>query len=67
MAVLLRMTWIAAKGRADLLKHCHVAIIAGRLKILPPGVLVRGDGGTIDFTWSVYRRETVRGTCWLRA
>ena len=50
LAVLLRMTWIAAKGRADLLKHCHLAIIAGRLKILPPGVLDRGDGGTTDFT-----------------
>ena len=30
LAVLLRMTWIAAKGRADLLKHCHTAIIVGR-------------------------------------
>ena len=30
LAVLLRMTWIAAKARADLLKHCRGAIIAGR-------------------------------------
>jgi DNA polymerase I-like protein with 3'-5' exonuclease and polymerase domains len=67
LAVLLRMTWIAAKRRADLLKHCHMAIIAGRLKILPPGVLDHGDGGTTDFTWFIYRRETVKGTCWLRA
>jgi hypothetical protein len=26
LAVLLRMTWIAAKARADLLKHCQMAI-----------------------------------------
>jgi hypothetical protein len=37
LAVLLRMTWIAAKARADLLKYCDAVIIAGRLKMLPPG------------------------------
>ena len=59
LAVLLRMTWIAAKARADLLKHCHTAIIAGRLKMLPPGVQDRGHGGTIDFAWFTIRREIV--------
>ena len=43
LAVLLRMIWIAAKGRADLLKHCHADIIAGRLKMLPPGARDRGQ------------------------
>jgi hypothetical protein len=33
LAVLLRMTWIAAKGRADLLKHCHTAIIVGLMSV----------------------------------
>ena len=36
VAVLLRLNWIAAKARADLLTHCHTEIIAGRLKLLPP-------------------------------
>ena len=55
LAVLLRMTWIAAKGRAALLKHCHTAIIAGRLKMLPPGTLDRGHSGTPDFAWIIMR------------
>jgi len=66
LAVLLRMTWIAAKGRADLLKHCHTAIIAGRLKMLPPGAQDRGHGGTTDFAWFIMRREIVDGTRLLR-
>jgi hypothetical protein len=67
LAVLLRTVWINAIRRADLLKHCHMEIIAGSLKMLPPGVLDRGDGGTVDFAWFIYRRETVKGTCLLRA
>jgi hypothetical protein len=63
----LRTTWIAAKARAGLLEHYHTAIIAGRLKMLPPGVLDRGDGGTTDFTWFIYLREAVKSTCLLRA
>ena len=62
LAVLLRMNWIAAKGRADLLKHCHTAIIAGRLKMLPPGALDRGHSGTTDFAWFIMSRETVKAT-----
>jgi len=67
LAVLLRMTWIAAKGRGDLLKHCHTAIIAGRLKMLPPGARDRGHGGTTDFAWFVMRREIVHATRLVRA
>src|SRR5262245_47505472 len=58
LAVLLRMTWIAAKGRADLLQHCHTALIAGRLKMLPPGAQDRGHSGTTDFAWFIMKRET---------
>jgi len=62
-AVLLRMTWIAAKGRADLLKHCNTEIIAGRLKMLPPDALDRGLSGTTDFSWFIMSREAaVNGT-----
>jgi hypothetical protein len=67
LAVLLRMTWIAAKARADLLKHCNTAIIAGRLKMLPPEAQDRGHGGTTDFTWFVMGPAQVNGTCWVRA
>ena len=51
------MTWIAAKARADLLKHCHTGIIAGRLKMLPPEAEDRGHGGTTDFAWFIMSRE----------
>ena len=61
-AVLLRWNWIAAKGRADLLKHCHAVIIAGRLKMLPPGALDLGHGATTDFAWFIMRREVVLAT-----
>ena len=60
LAVLLRMTWIAAKGRADLLQHCHTALIAGRLKMLPPGAQDRGHSGTTDFAWLIMKRETAQ-------
>ena len=66
LAVLLRMTWIAAKGRPDLLKHCHTAIIAGRLKMLPPGAQDRGHSGTTDFSWFIMNRKTVNATCLIR-
>jgi hypothetical protein len=62
LAVLLRMTWIAAKGRANLLKHCHMDIIMGRLKMLPPGARDRGHGGTTDFSWFIFRQEIVQAT-----
>jgi len=63
LAVLLRMTWIAAKGRADLLRHYHAEIIAGRLRMLPPDALDRGHSGTTDFSWFIMSREAaVNGT-----
>jgi hypothetical protein len=62
LAVLLRMTWIAAKSRADLLKHYRAIIVAGRLKMLPPGARDRGHGGTTDFAWFIMGREIVSAT-----
>lgn len=62
LAVLLRMTWIAAKARAVLLKHCHTIIIAGRLKMLPPGAQDRGHGGTTDFAWFIMNPEIASAT-----
>ena len=59
LVVLLRTVWINAISRADLLKHCHVEIIAGRLKMLPPGAQDRGHSGTTDFAWFIMRREIV--------
>ena len=59
LAVLLRVSWMNAKGRSDLLKHYHDIIVAGRLKMLPPGTQDRGHGGTTDFAWFIMRRETV--------
>ena len=59
LAVLLRSVWINAIRRADLLKHCHVEIIAGRLKMLPPSAQDRGHSGTTDFAWFIMRREIV--------
>ena len=61
------MTWIAAKARSDLLKHYHKAIIAGRLKMLPPEAQDRGHGGTTDFTRFVMGPAQVKGTCWVLA
>ena len=57
LAVLLHTNGITAKSRADLLKHCHTEIIAGRLKMLPPGVQDRGHSGTMDFSWFIMSRE----------
>jgi hypothetical protein len=67
LAALLRMNWIAAKARADLLKQCHATIIAGRLKMLPPGAVDRGQGATTDFSWFVFGRQIVGGTRVIRA
>ena len=67
LAALLRMNWRAAKGRADLLPHVHLEVIAGRLKMLPPGAVDRGHGGTTDFSWFVFRRQTVKASRIIRA
>ena len=67
LAVLLRMNWRAAKGRADLLPYIHTEVIAGRLKMLPPGAIDRGHGGTTDFSWFVFGRQAVKGSRIIRA
>ena len=54
LAVLLRLTWIAAKRRADLLAHLRKIIICGRCKMLPPDVPDEGHGGTVDFAWMIF-------------
>jgi hypothetical protein len=59
LAVLLRMNWRAAKSRADPLRYVHFEVIAGRLKMLPPGAVDRGQGGTTDFCWFVFKRQPV--------
>jgi len=55
VCVLLRLTWIAAKKRADLLPHIEKIIICGRLKMLPPDVVDKGMSPTVDFAWFVFR------------
>jgi hypothetical protein len=59
LAVLLRTVWINAIKRADLLPHVHLEVIAGRLKMLPPGARDLGHNGTTDFAWFIMRREIV--------
>jgi len=66
LAVLLRSNWRNAKRRANLLKHLHLELIAGRLKMLPPGALDRGHGATTDFSWFVMGREVVQATRLIR-
>lgn len=61
VCALLRLTWIAAARRADLLPHLNKIIICGRLKMLPPGVPDRGHSGTVDFAWFVFE-PNVRGS-----
>jgi hypothetical protein len=67
LAVLLRMTWIAAKRRADLLAHLDTMIICGRLRMPPAGGIDKGFGGTVDFAWMVFRRKPVVTTHIIRA
>ena len=55
VCVLLRLTWIAAKKRADLLPYIEKIIIVGRIKMLPPDVKDKGHGGTVDFAWFVFK------------
>jgi hypothetical protein len=42
---LLRLNWLAAQKRADLLTRLRSLIIVGRLKMLPPGVPDLGHSG----------------------
>ena len=67
VCVLLRLTWIAAQKRQDLLKHLWKLIIVGRLKMLPPDVPDEGHGGTVDFAWFVFVGTTVSATHIVRA
>lgn len=66
--VLLRLTWIAAKKRADLLPHIEKIIIIGRTKMLPPNVEDKGHSGTVDFAWFVMKPHRLPlGTTIVRA
>jgi hypothetical protein len=67
VCVLLRLTWIAAQKRADLLKHLHKIIICGRLKMLPPDVPDQGHNGAVDFAWFVFGQRIVDATHIVRA
>lgn len=67
VCVLLRLTWMAAIKRADLLKHLHKIIIVGRLKMLPPDVPDRGHNGAVDFAWFVFVPYPVESTAIVRA
>jgi len=57
LAVLLRMTWIAAKKRADILPNLDVMLICGRLRMPPTGGIDKGFGGAVDFAWFVFKRQ----------
>ena len=67
VCVLLRLTWVAAQKRADLLKHLTKVIIVGRLKMLPPDVPDRGHNGAVDFAWFVFVPRVVESTTIVRA
>ena len=67
VCVLLRLTWVAAQKRADLLKHLTKVIIVGRLKMLPPDVPDRGHNGSVDFAWFVFVPRIVESTTIVRA
>jgi hypothetical protein len=67
VCVLLRMTWIAAKKRADLLPFLERIIICGRLKMLPPDVPDKGHNGAVDFCWFVFRPRAMDHTKIMRA
>jgi hypothetical protein len=67
VCVLLRMTWIAAKKRADLLPFLKRIIICGRLKMLPPDVPDKGHNGAVDFAWFVFAPLAVSATTIVRS
>jgi len=67
VCVLLRLTWMAAKKRADLLKHLWKIVMVGRLKMLPEGVKDQGHSGTVDFAWFVFVPHVVGSTTIVRA
>jgi hypothetical protein len=56
LAALLRLNWIAAQKRADLLSRLRSIIIVGRLKMLPPGIPDLGHSGSVDFAWFVFSK-----------
>jgi hypothetical protein len=67
VCVLLRLTWMAAQKRQDLLKHLWKIIMVGRLKMLPPDVPDQGHGGTVDFCWFVFAPDVFSCTHIVRA
>jgi hypothetical protein len=69
VAALLRLNWIAARRRADLLSRLRTIVIVGRLKMLPPGVPDLGHSGSVDFAWFVFAEASdgANGTRIVRA
>jgi hypothetical protein len=67
VCALTRMTWIAAKKRADLLPHLSKIIICGRLKMLPPDAVDKGHNGAVDFVWLVLTKRRHSGAAIVNA
>ena len=55
---LMRLTWMAAKRRADLLPQLEEVLIMGRLKMLPAGRqdLDKGHNGSVDFAFFTFTK-----------
>ena len=62
LAVLLRMTWIAAKRRADRLACLETLLSCGRLRMPPGGDIDKGPNGTTGFAWAVSRKQPVEAS-----
>jgi hypothetical protein len=67
VCVLLRLTWMSAKKRADFLMHLTKIIMVGRLKMLPEGAPDKGHGGTVDFAWFIFEPRMIESTIIVRA
>ena len=67
VCALLRLTWMAAKKRADLLLYLRQIIICGRLKMLPPEIADKGHGGAVDFAWFIFKPGVWAATNIVRA
>mgnify|MGYP006267064197 CR=1 FL=1 len=67
LAVLLRMAWMAAKRRADLLARLERQVICGRLRMPPADTIDKGVGGMVDFAWLVFGKTAVDDPLIVRA
>jgi len=67
VASLMRLNFIAAKKRKDLLPFLHKVVICGRLKMLPMGVEDKGFSGSVDFAWFIFGTKVVDSTIIVRA